>query len=756
MAGQWRALPLVFSTYSGDGATLQVSPDARDALLSIHASKMSIMGVFGPPASGKRLLLHTLLQPQEVDFSATPENEKNVLLWLWLPQDENTKTGDKTRIVLAAGAALETENGQQTENQKLALLLLLSSALLYNVNGEINAEAVERLQWVEKVAQVLRIKAMQDEEAVASEFHEHAPKFIWLARNFKIKWLKDAQGQKLTPTQYFEQGLAPKEATETPQPRETCCFVEAVDELYADYLSDKAQKLPAKQLMGHELRSEQFVAVLDAYVDAINTGQLPTMQKASYTLLEQEVTEAIEVARQSYTKEMQAVTKDKDGEKTLSERALFVAHVRGVQAAMAHLREVRSKLPERLRKTLFMDSLVSWEAQMKSDFVESLERNTKLSTDICTKVLEHVLPQNLEAMAAELAERSREEFSDGLVRLLTQYKSDLRSALDQYMQQSSGPAVDSCLEEALLQSVRGSIQKWSVMVLQQYKTHMRSWQEEKENLDREYELSKVQDAETNASANDQKRSYEDKLAHATEQLSELRRALHSELNSKKSELERLTTEITTMNLKHEVRVQNAESDLAWARSRTEELEKSIAADRQRKAEISAATAQVLERQRSFHKEERSLLVQQKELMAQIVQLERELVHKKTKHVQKVFGLQNEQAKKVDTMRTEQAQFERQLKSQAKKDMNSLKLAYEKEKKAILAESAALDQEMADIQEKLAVFEAEEEAARTSAAASRDFFKSMPMISLPLMQAPAPLQVSISQRGARKPRRQRTR
>ncbi|ETL98449.1 hypothetical protein L917_04491, partial [Phytophthora nicotianae] len=530
MAGQWRALPLVFSTYSGDGATLQVSPDARDALLSIHASKMSIMGVFGPPASGKRLLLHTLLQPQEVDFSATPENEKNVLLWLWLPQDENTKTGDKTRIVLAAGAALETENGQQTENQKLALLLLLSSALLYNVNGEINAEAVERLQWVEKVAQVLRIKAMQDEEAVASEFHEHAPKFIWLARNFKIKWLKDAQGQKLTPTQYFEQGLAPEggygdAATkrnmlrmylesyfpvrdcvalsravegngtevvppETPRSELRTQFVEAVDELYADYLSDKAQKLPAKQLMGHELRSEQFVAVLDAYVDAINTGQLPTMQKASYTLLEQEVTEAIEVARQSYTKEMQAVTKDKDGEKTLSERALFVAHVRGVQAAMAHLREVRSKLPERLRKTLFMDSLVSWEAQMKRDFVESLERNTKLSTDICTKVLEHVLPQNLEAMAAELAERSREEFSDGLVRLLTQYKSDLRSALDQYMQQSSGPAVDSCLEEALLQSVRGSIQKWSVMVLQQYKTHMRSWQEEKENLDREYELSK--------------------------------------------------------------------------------------------------------------------------------------------------------------------------------------------------------------------------------------------------------------------------
>ncbi|EEY60190.1 uncharacterized protein PITG_12518 [Phytophthora infestans T30-4] len=752
MAGHWRALPLVFSAPSGAGAALRVSADARDALLLMNAQNVRVLGLFGPPASGKRLLLHTLLQPQVEDFSAAFEGESNVLLWLWLYQDGSAETRDKAHIVLAAGAALETENGQLAEDQKLALLLLLSSALMYNTDGEISAEAVDSLKWVEKVAQVLRIKAMQDEEAVASEFHEHAPKFIWLARNFKIKWLKDAEGHKLTPSQYLEQCLSPEggygdaatrrnmlrmyvesyfpvrdcatlsraveangtEAVlpETPRSELRTQFVEAVDELYADYLSEKAQKLPSKQLMGHELRSEQFVAVLDAYVDALNAGQFPTMQKASNAL-------------------------GNDGERAISERALYVAHFRGVQTAMAHLREVRSKLPERLQRTLFKDNVASWEAQVKRDFLETLENNTKLSAGICTKILERVIPQNLESMATELAERSREEFSDGLVRLVTQYKSDLRSALDEYAQQSSGPAVGFCLEQALLQSVGGSIQKWSAMVLEQYKTHMRSWKDEKETLAREYELSKVQDAETTASANDQKHLYESKLAQATEQLSELRRTLHSELNQTKSELERRKTELATMNLKHEVHVQNAESDLAWARSRTEELEKSIVADRQRKEEISAAASQVLERQRSFHKEERLLLVEQKELMAQIVQLERELVHKKTKHVQKVFGLQNEHAKKVDRMRTEQANFERQLKSQARKDKNSLKLAHEKEKKSKLAECAALDKETADIQGKLAVFEAEDEAARSSAAANRDFFKSMPMISLPLMQAPAP-------------------
>ncbi|KAG2924646.1 hypothetical protein PC118_g12966 [Phytophthora cactorum] len=47
-----------------------------------------------------------------------------------------------------------------------------------------------------------------------------------------------------------------------------------------------------------------------------------------------------------------------------------------------------------------------------------------------------------------------------------------------------------------------------------------------------------------------------------------------------------------MSLSHEVRVLNAESDLAWARSRPEELEKSIVADRQLKEEMSAAAAKV--------------------------------------------------------------------------------------------------------------------------------------------------------------------
>jgi hypothetical protein len=100
------------------------------------------------------------------DLSAASEDTDDVLLWLWLPKDDVMKDGDKTRVVLSAGALAGAENGQHKERQKLALLLLLSSALLYNAVGEINADAVERLQWLEDVARVLRVKGLQDEEAV--------------------------------------------------------------------------------------------------------------------------------------------------------------------------------------------------------------------------------------------------------------------------------------------------------------------------------------------------------------------------------------------------------------------------------------------------------------------------------------------------------------------------------------------------------------------------------------------------------------
>lgn len=325
-----------------------------------------------------------------------------------------------------------------------------------------------------------------------------------------------------------------------------------------------------------------------------------------------------------------------------------------------------------------------------------------------------------------LRNRPPDSFTGGLVESLTHYKAELSRGISSYKTQSGGPSQDAALERALEEHVLPSIHRWGVQILQQYLKHMRHWQAEKERLDGELDLAKVQDTNASFSTEDHKRLYEEQLEQSTQQLSEVRKVLHGELNSKKSELDRLTNDITTMSLKHEVRIKNAESDLEWARRRTEEMEKTIQDEQRARAENRATgggtTDKLLESERGFHQEERSLLAQQKEMMDQVVSLQREMVQKKTNHIQQVFAVENTHAKKVDELKAEQAEFARQLRSQAKSDLGMLKLAHQRKKVSVQTAMTKLDEEIAAMRERLAAFGAEETASRASS--SRDFFRSL--------------------------------
>ncbi|CAI5710595.1 unnamed protein product [Peronospora destructor] len=83
-------------------------------------------------------------------------------------------------------------------------------------------------------------------------------------------------------------------------------FIEAVYDLYGEHLSSNEQHLPSKKLMDYKLRSDQFVKC-DAYMDAMNAGQLPTMQKVLNTPLDQEVAEAFAMAKQRYGAKIQGI-----------------------------------------------------------------------------------------------------------------------------------------------------------------------------------------------------------------------------------------------------------------------------------------------------------------------------------------------------------------------------------------------------------------------------------------------------------------
>lgn len=187
-------------------------------------------------------------------------------------------------------------------------------------------------------------------------------------------------------------------------------FVDAVDKLYGSYLADKSStQLPVKQLMGRELDASQLAMVAEAYVAALNADQPPAIQTASNLLLEQSISDAFDAASEAYRTAFP--TKDDSESAAVTARDLFSSHWRGVQAASAKLLVARaiiftddkSQTPALAKQ--FDDRAEKWQQQVEAEIREHVAADIALSESNYAKILEEVLPRNLdEHMADRLAD----------------------------------------------------------------------------------------------------------------------------------------------------------------------------------------------------------------------------------------------------------------------------------------------------------------------------------------------------------------
>lgn len=161
----WHALPLVTQAPGDDSdSSFHVHPGALQTLRSASAvaAGVRVLGVWGPRHTGKRLFLRTLLNASAVTFGNEEEepSSADVLLWLWVPVD-----GVHDCIVVSSGSVREDESDRR-RCARLALLLLLASALVFCDDGELGARALATLDWLPDVARVLRVRGNQDEASV--------------------------------------------------------------------------------------------------------------------------------------------------------------------------------------------------------------------------------------------------------------------------------------------------------------------------------------------------------------------------------------------------------------------------------------------------------------------------------------------------------------------------------------------------------------------------------------------------------------
>ncbi|OQS03889.1 hypothetical protein THRCLA_03826 [Thraustotheca clavata] len=429
-----------------------------------HVRVVGVLNGDGPadvsvsPFKEHQLMLHTMnsnLVAMEME-----NHGKKAVLWMHLEEDSNV-------VVLAAN----------NEKQGRLLLLLLSSVLLYSQDSELN---FDKLRWITELPTQLKIRSNQDEAGVLKDLPNILPKFVWVARNSKVKWLAiPGSPTKKTPIEYFDGLFAPEsgfsEAVMQSNAFKTyfttffgqrdCMmlsraieansgieltyntsrdvlrpdYVAAVDKVYSRYVSSNAGEdtVPAKQVAGNTIGPTQFRILLNYYVDTLNEQQIPIIQHASTRMLQVTCEEGISKAVEKYTETFKTIVPPATDSPTAaipSSRVLLMAHLQSLHAASIEVYNLSQQIPStnNAAQTMLKDQIQAMQAKLEAAYTEASSCNAELSRETCEALLGTLKPLSLTETTEQLSKRPHEEFPDGLQATLLGFKSNLQTSLAEY------------------------------------------------------------------------------------------------------------------------------------------------------------------------------------------------------------------------------------------------------------------------------------------------------------------------------------
>lgn len=307
-------------------------------------------------------------------------------LWLW---GTPVKLEDGTTVLFVDTEGLGSTSRTQTEDSQIfSLALLLSSMFVWNSRGVIDGNALEDFALVVNLTKHIHVRSNAASKAVSkaetaggdskkarfvassgngvsSAGHElealaeHFPGFMWVVRDFTLR-LEDG-GRKINDRQYLENALKPQQSFTSEAAsrnqirtllgsffRERDCVTlvrpaedEAtlrnlknvpLEQLRPEFqagLKTLKNKLYAalrpKAVNGRALTGSMLATLAQTYVEALNSGGVPTISTAWDRVLQSQAAEAVTKAVAVYdkraTKEALGTTKTDLGTKLLAAKA---------------------------------------------------------------------------------------------------------------------------------------------------------------------------------------------------------------------------------------------------------------------------------------------------------------------------------------------------------------------------------------------------------------------------------------------------
>ncbi|KAG5214953.1 hypothetical protein JEQ12_000529 [Ovis aries] len=233
-------------------------------------------------------------------------------IWMWCVL--HPEKPDRTLVLLDTEGLGDVEKGDnQNDSWIFALAILLSSTFVYNSMGTINQQAMDQLHYVTELTDRIRARSSPDVDEVedSADFVSFFPDFIWTLRDFSLNL--EADGQSITADEYPENSLKLRKGKgdlELFFPKKKCFIFDwptdrkklgQLEELCDDELDSEFVQQAAvfcsyifSSSKTKTLRRHQGLETLvQTYVNAINSGDLPCMENAVLALAEIENSAAL-------------------------------------------------------------------------------------------------------------------------------------------------------------------------------------------------------------------------------------------------------------------------------------------------------------------------------------------------------------------------------------------------------------------------------------------------------------------------------
>ncbi|XP_061267318.1 guanylate-binding protein 4-like isoform X2 [Bos javanicus] len=317
---------------------LSVNPKALKILHQI-SQPLVVVAITGLYQTGKSYLMNRLAgQNHGFRLGSTVRSETKGI-WMWCvphPSKEN-----HTLVLLDTEGLGNVEKDSKNDLWIFALAVLLSSTLIYNSMNSINDQALQQLHYVTELTELIRSKSSPSSDKVedSARFVSFFPDFIWTVRDFMLELELD--GSSITEDEYLENALKlipdkgpqiqnlnlPRECIRKFFPKRKCFVFDRpasnkkqllhLEEMPDNQLDEDFQKqskdfcsyiythAKTKTLKeGITVTGKRLGPLVEAYVNAINSGSVPCLENAVTTLAQLENSAAVQKAADHYSEQM--------------------------------------------------------------------------------------------------------------------------------------------------------------------------------------------------------------------------------------------------------------------------------------------------------------------------------------------------------------------------------------------------------------------------------------------------------------------